>query len=325
MKSLLWVGRGDDEVVEHADWVEISTLFRADHNVSREDLARALIQAQKIRDIDARGAAEDAFKELEDRIISCGSQNAGARSRYPFALNDDSTVLEYTGLGKQGAGLLYLFLLTITRADMTSGQRRAVGLDPTELFEKLSADVLVEFWGGESEWSRAIVFGTAQEKEANRIDTKFPRNINRLCQELGEGIGWKPTARSPKAGDGGLDLVVYRRFADRRKGGLVGFGQCKTGIHWRKHLGKLKPKSFCGKYFTESLIIEPQEMYFVPCRITPERWDDDSRDGGLLMDRCRIVQFGIEIDAKTLAGCKRWMSAIHDKQKKLKYPIKRRR
>src|SRR5262249_7093836 len=124
MTSLLWVGRGDDEVVEHADWVEISTLFRADHNVSREDLARALIQAEKIRDIDARKAAEDAFKELADRITSCGCGNAAARARYPFELNEDNTVLRFTGDDANDAGLLYLFLLTITRADMSSSKRR---------------------------------------------------------------------------------------------------------------------------------------------------------------------------------------------------------
>jgi hypothetical protein len=320
MMSLLWVGRGDDELVEHADWVEISTLFRADHNVSREDLARALIQAQKIRDIDARKASEDAFKELSDRIISCGCSDPNSRPRYPFTLNEDNTVLQYTGNHENDAGLLYLFLLTITRADMSSGGRRAIGLDPTELFEILCADVLLEFWGGGSEWSNSMVFGTASEKEANRIDRKFPSNINKLCSHLGEGIGWKTTARSPKAGDGGLDLIVYRKFADKRKGGLVGFGQCKTGIHWRKHLGKLNPKAFCGKYLAESLIIEPQEMYFVPCRITSDRWDDDSRDGGLLMDRCRIVQFGDNIEAETLTNCKKWMASVHENQKKLKYP-----
>ena len=38
MSSLLYVGTGDDEIVEHADWVEATTLFRADGNTSQEDL-----------------------------------------------------------------------------------------------------------------------------------------------------------------------------------------------------------------------------------------------------------------------------------------------
>jgi hypothetical protein len=300
--------------VDNADWVEMSTLFKADRKMSREDLARALIRALRIRDLDARKAAEDAFKELADRIVSCSGGFAAARARYPFELNDDNTVLEYSG---NEAGLLYLFLLTVTRGDMSSSKRCAAGLDPTDVFENLCADVLIDFWGGQCDHSNALVFGTAREKEANKIDKKFPTNIQKLCKELGEGVGWKAKARSPKAGDGGLDIVVYRKFADKRQGGLVGFGQCKTGIHWRNHLGKLKPKAFCGKYFTEPLIIEPQEMYLVPCRIDSERWEEDARQGGLLMDRCRIVQYGRKIKAATLENCKKWMSTIHEGQKKL--------
>ena len=317
MKSLLWVANGDDEIVEHADWVEISTLFRADHSVSREDLTRAINQAQKIRDTEARKIAEDAFKELDDRISSCGVNHLSGKSFYPYSLNSDKTVLSLDLASASHERSLYLFLLTVTRGDMSSRARRFADLDPTALFEKLCASVLLNFWGGKAHFADGIVFGTARGKNANQTEKKFPANVTALCHQLGEGFGWKKTARSPKAGDGGLDLVVWRKFADKRKGALVGFGQCKTGFHWRSHLGKLKPRAFSGKYFTDQLIIEPQELYLVPCRITASRWDDDTRDGGLLLDRCRIVQYSSTIDGEIVKSCKKWMDACHERQKAL--------
>jgi hypothetical protein len=332
MISLLYVGSGDDEIVEHADWVEASTLFRADGTISQEDLARAINVDRSVPQPKARLLAQDAFEELADRIESCGENAYPKVASYPFELIDGNAVLKKRPAdpAHPDAGLLYLFLLFLTRSDMSSTTRKKSVLDPTKVFERLCADVLREFWGGESAHSDCMVFGTAKvaapaaaagtkpnakEKakgaaKAPSAAKSFPHNINHLCSMLQEGAGWKAGARSPKAGDGKLDAVVYRRFRDKRAGGLVGFAQCKTGIHWREHLTKLHPRGFCGNYMLSPLLIEPFRIYMVPHRIIAERWEADTRAGGLLFDRCRIVQYGNSIKAENLNDCRTWLDEV---------------
>jgi hypothetical protein len=327
MSSLLYVGSGDDEIVEHADWVETSSLFRADGNISQEDLARAINVDRSVPQQKARQVAQDAFDELADRVDSCGSNEHPKVSCYPFELIDGNTILQKkpSDAANPDAGLLYLFLLALSRSDMSSKARKKSVLDPTKVFERLCADVLKEFWGGESDHSDCLVFGTAKvaaaKAKANpKTKTKakakskapaanvFSQNIDHLCLLLQEGVGWKGGARSPGAGDGKLDAVVYRRFRDKRPGGLVGFAQCKTGIHWREHLPKLQPRGFCGNYMISPLLVEPMRIYMVPHRIVASRWEEDTRAGGLLFDRCRIVHYGNSIKPETLNDCRIWLA-----------------
>jgi len=142
----------DDRNVDAADWVEINCLLRADGSVSREDLARALTQGSNVGEQTAREIAADAYSELADRENACGPSEAGAINEYPFFLNAERTLLSLKpGLRNSGnRGLVYRFLLVTTRADMGSATRVLDRVDPTKVFERLCADVLVNFWGGRS-------------------------------------------------------------------------------------------------------------------------------------------------------------------------------
>ncbi len=315
MSSLLYVASGDDEVVEHADWVEASSLFKADGNISREDLARAITVDGSLSQQKARERAEEAFDEIADRIRACAANAHPRISCYPFELIEHGEVLQKMSVdsAEPDAGLLYLFLLVLARSDMSSPARAKHPMDPTKIFERLCADVLLEFWGGGSDHSNAIVFGTARTGSQRTFQAK----IDGLCDHLQEGMGWKPDAWSPGAGDGKLDVVVFRRFQDERQGNLVGFAQCKTGIHWREHLTKLQPAAFCHNYMRKPLVVEPIRLYMVPHRINAERWDEDSRAGGLLFDRCRILHYGNLIKRETLDHCRTWLrSALAKVSKK---------
>ena len=207
---------------------------------------------------------------------------------------------------------MYLFLLAITRGNMHSTHRALKGIDPTKVFEKLCGDVLMNFWGGRSTFSDVLIVGTARGNGRRH----FPTEIEILCNKLGEGVGWKKGARSPGAGDGSLDIAAWRRFPDKRRGGLVGFAQCKTGIHWREHLTKLIPEAFCGNYMREPLLLAPLAMYMVPCRVEHDRWDSDVRLGGLLFDRCRITQYATDIPKERRDECRVWLDAALEDTRK---------
>jgi hypothetical protein len=250
MKSLLEVSSADDPITEHADWLELSAMVEADGNVSPETLARALIRGGNVTEDRARSVARDAFVELGDRAKSC--QSIGRRSVYPFRLDrrDNLLIRKIKTSAVHPTELLYLFLLVVTRADMSATTRQLSGRDPTSIFERIGAEVLRGFWGRTSEYCKTYVFGTATTGLG-----KFRQKIDRLSEDLGEGAGWKTSARSPGAGDAGLDVVALRTFADRRQGALVGFAQCKTGVNWRKYRPQLQPRPFCRDYMVQPLAI----------------------------------------------------------------------
>ena len=100
----------------------------------------------------------------------------------------------------------------------TRGGAQARRTDPTQVFERLCADILLSFWGGKTEYSGSLVFGTARKKSGH--NHKFESNIEELCLKLQHEGGMKIGEKPPGAGDGKLDVVVWRVFPDRRAGGL---------------------------------------------------------------------------------------------------------
>jgi hypothetical protein len=318
-----------DSVCTLADWVEISTLFRADGSISCEDLVRSLNQDQSVP-LDGsvnqtpggrlasaiEGKVVEVFDELESRQSAIGTIPARESSfGYPFRVVGDVLELVENPANCSDAALLYLFLLSITRWSMDSRCRRLNGIDPTLVFEKLCADVLRSFWGAsfeENEFADVFVIGTSAE--AGR--RSFTKMITDVCTRLHEGGGWKEGARSPGAGDGGLDLIVWRRFSDERPGNLVGFAQCKTGEHWQMHLGKHNPASICHRFFKSPLVLEPLPIYMVPCRVDLKCWEPSVRQNrGIVFDRCRLTQYGGKLGAEAIKHCRGWFETAVAKER----------
>ena len=311
----------DDKLVNLADWVEMKALLESDGNASLEDLARVLQRGYSIKEAESRILAGDVFKELKDRETHCAPlADHGPAWQYPFTINKTGNLLSLRMklTANSRTGLLYTFMLVASRADMDS-QRKLENLDPAMLFEQLCADILLNFWGGKNDLSGSLVFGTARKKAGH--NSAFHANIEYLCAQIRDGSGMKAGAKTPGAGDGKLDIVVWRVFSDGRTGGLIGFGQCKTGIHWKEHLTKLRPSNFCRKYFKQPLIIEPVRVYMVPHRVDSNDWESHVGEGGLLLDRCRLVQYGHDVSKDVFSNCRRWLNAALDRQRKGNFTI----
>jgi hypothetical protein len=296
----------------------MSTFFRDDRSISEEDLVRSLIRAGGNRfEESAREKATNAFQELSERADAIGTTKKTPVALYPFKLDGTVLKLGYDPFGKKRNGLLYSFLLTATRASMESTSRTLNKIDPTALFEEVCAESLCEFWGGRTTVSDVMITGTSQKNYPRNKKGRFPSMIDNIAKNIKEGVGWKESAKSPGAGDGGLDLVVWRRFKDERPSGLVGFAQCKTGEFWRDHLGKNNPKSICHEYFTVPLVLSPLPIYMVPCRVENDEWTNIMlKHKGILFDRCRISTFGTKLTNEIISRCESWLRAAIDREKK---------
>ena len=173
---------------------------------------------------------QEALKEVDRRTKAC-------RGKYPFATDNNSIIPnpECNDTHK----LIYKYLLLATRLNMTE-HKLVNKINGTLLFEFLSSLVAKEYFGNKAE---SIVFGTG-------VQGGFREKINDLTQKLGEGGQYKDTEDSTHdEKDGGLDIVVWKPFSDKRKGKVIGFGQCKTGTEWRNEAGRLNPSDFCSIYF----------------------------------------------------------------------------
>jgi hypothetical protein len=318
MRSLLELSARTDSIVDLADWVEISAFFHDDRTVSQEDLVRALVREGGGRaEQSARDKASETFDELAGREAAIGNPiGAFPPAAYPYEINGDLLKLSVDPFDANHSGLLYVFLLAITRVSMESETRRLKEIDPTVLFEELCAEALCQFWGGRSALSDVFVTGTSNRVVAVGTRRRFPQLIDLLANHLHEGGGWKAGARSPGAGDGGLDLAVWRKFRDKRPGGLLGFAQCKTGDHWRNYLGRHNPRSICQRFFSSRLVLTPLPIYMVPCRVSLDEWEDVlEQHCGILFDRCRIANFGTHLPTPIIANCTSWLQAAIDRER----------
>lgn len=274
--------------VEHADFLELECLRQSDRNASGSDLAAALgrvdddLPEERSRsDVRMENIAEEAFSELVYRE----QQSGGGPHVYPFSVTESAKLLQFTGT--KGNWGLYLFMLFATRMNMKNDRVQG-GIDGTALFEEICCEVAKNYWG---ERADGMVFGTARRTGTSEVGS-FPDAVNDLCKRLQEGVEYYEHSGSrPAAQDGNLDVVVWKHFTDGKHGKLVGFGQCKTGTHWKNGLFEMVPTGFCRKWVRTEPVVEPVRLYFMTSRLRHSEWYNCSVDGGILFDRCRILDY----------------------------------
>ncbi len=292
------------------DFMEIECLRRADRNVSVMDVTRAMVRQSDLNDDVVQQFVRDSLCDIEARAKHAGN----ARSMYPYAVDARGDLVTFAKGSTNDTWCVYLFLLLATRLDMKA-KRKYSGEDAAVLFEILCCEVGKRLWGGQHDPRvKALVFGTARhrdgKKDEDEIDiNSFKQAVDFLCKELNEGRGFDAKSNDRvTAKDGKLDVVVWRGFADKRDGQVIGFGQCKTGTHWDSDLMKLRPDDFFSKWVRQHPAVTPVRLYFIADRAI-QRWYDRSRDGGVLLDRCRIMEYCSDLPGELVGRICEWVKA----------------
>lgn len=305
-----------ENISEIADFVELECLSDIDAILSVSSIS-SMIQREHgsednpLEDLNDNDIVIQAFEELVKREKHVGSNNM----RYPFEISDNGKLLCIKGQlnADDSSHILYLFLLLATRLNMNS-ERSQGGEDATKLFELLSCEVALRYWGGPGRNATAIVFGTGGSTGRR---SSFQNRIDNLCHQLGEGVRFENSSGSRVAAqDGRLDIVVWRRFADKREGQLIGFGQCKTGTNWQRDLTNLRPDDFCRNWVFKQPAVYPVRLYFIADRVNRvrDRWYGFCLDGGILIDRCRVIEYAEELPVSLLSKIVTWVNAAASSQ-----------
>lgn len=273
-----------DSPEELADWLEYTALLSADRDTSIWDLARVLNRSGSTDVLDdpedleyaetgiddaSYQIAERAFAAIEERGRSCG----GA---YPFEVGDS-----YIRLRQGGADCVYTFLLLLSAKMAQAAPDKAAIC----LFEDLAAAAAANYFGAPQPGVGSAVFGFPRRMLARQ----FPKALDELCSQMGEGIGHVDRPRTKAQKDAKLDVVAWRHFADGRPGKLIAFGQCATGSNWRGKLTELQPRNFIRLWMREAPVLEPVRMFFTPERVDENLWLETAVNGGILFDRCRMA------------------------------------
>ncbi|MDD5297186.1 MAG: hypothetical protein PHU46_09745 [Rhodocyclaceae bacterium] len=239
-------------------------------------------------------ALDEVMNEIERRQAAC-------RVGYPYALDAHGNVLHYAPSDDGPQAALYGYLLLSTRLNMTTTRTHA-GIDGTLLLEEVSAAALRQYLG--SNRAQSFVFGTA----AGSAD--FPEKVNALCQALGEGGGFHAYDSGPvQANDDKLDVVAWSPFADKSPSQIIVFGQCKTGTAWSQQLCQLQPDAFSKKWIDRPFLFDPLRAFCISEAADRSRWGGYAAEGGLLLDRCRLVDCCDDLDADLSTRMARWCNA----------------
>jgi hypothetical protein len=310
MKSLFATPSWRAGRVRLADYAELMALKSSRGKASSGDLIATFDRREDEDEDRFEHPVEEAFDEIADRIAHLGEFS----ERYPFQLEQDEIRLRSDAL-KNDDGWLYIFLLLSTALNMRD-ERKHAGLDGADLFEGLSSEVGLRYFGRvEDSRTKTRVFGTSRCNWPEDVDeeledtSKFKAAVDSLCKELGEGGFFRPkTDNRLTARDDKLDVVVWRDFSDRRTSKLIAFGQCKTGTHWLHELPRLNPQSFCNRWLDTPLASPALKMFFLTDRIAGEL-THNAYEAGILFDRCRVLDYAHDLPKDLLKKCAKWSRA----------------
>jgi hypothetical protein len=287
---------------ELADFAEMLAWDRG--STSAREIVRTLNQTddneQNIGceddEVENTESVDDVFLELEKRSKIAGSS-------YPFEIKLGQRLEHRQIEPNNKPALVYRYLLLCTRLNMLNNRRHA-NLDGSSLFEELSAAIMREYLGFDR--AKAMVFGTS-------VAGGFAKKVKELCTTLNEGGTYKAVdAAGSAANDGKLDALAWVAFGDTNPGKLILFGQSKTGTSWPDQITQSRPIDFAKKWFSRgSFWVDPVRTLCVAESVDADRWPSLCIDGGLLMDRCRLVELSSRIDDNLFARLHQW--TVHAK------------
>jgi len=267
------------QIEEIADFWEIQAILSPTRVVSSLEIAKILSLPLDEHSFDGIESEDDEIEETFEYVFQeLNERKIFTANNYPFIFTTSGIKLESSSNYMKDT---YLYLLLSTRFNMNKHKMQN-GIDGTLLFEKICAIVASNYF--DVSLNDSYVFGTA-------TSGGFEEKVKELIKKIGEGVAYKnPNGNLPTAKDDGLDVVVWKNFADNRPGKLIAFGQCKTGTSWKDSIHKLRPEHFCDSWFYQSPILGPIPLVFLTDTLYRNFNFDTSQRGYLCFNRFRIME-----------------------------------
>ena len=261
----------DSELI--ADWLELNTLSQDDNAIGFDKL-RSL--AREILDLPPQ-RIDVAFNILKRR-------SEILQDSYPFDIKSVGMVrrqnwreLPYTYLLRISSGIDHPFSLSLDE-----------NADRIESFEHLVVHALQNLLGVNS---KAVRFGFPSEDRP----VEFPKAIEWLSDRMGIKAG--QAYRPPRRKDGGVDVVAWRPFRDRRNGFPVYLVQVTCERNYSHKVFDIDLRLWSGWL---NLDTDPVSVLAVPTTISVgEEWNEISTKV-VILERIRICELLAISDVEVL-------------------------
>lgn len=315
-----------------ADWAELLLLTEQGDGISTTRLDRLLRG-------DGNDAAEEELA-LEEELGDDGGEfelelvdvGRGERELRLELLLDEMTVRLRVGpqiypfdhveerlVPREAPGSqIYLFLLILSSKEASfRAERRAHEVETA--FDLIALSALRRCLSRNARGTRFAKNAHVPEDNSTRPQ-KFRAAIRWLREQLEVGPGvrpppdderevhWEDDGQQDELGrtplnsynDGGVDVVVWWRFADGRAGSPVLLAQCTVQLEWSEKVSDIDVDLW-GKWIDFDTV-PPQTALVIPFavnRASPQ-WNDRTVTAGMIIDRLRLIELLNELDEPTL-------------------------
>jgi hypothetical protein len=331
----LTIPTGDDAAAL-ADWAELLVLTEHRDGISTTRLERLLRAdgndlAEEELTLDQEGVGDEGEEgdELELELLDVGRgerelrleqllEEVALRLRlgpklYPFETEDERLV------PREAAGSeIYLVLLILSSKDASfRKERRAHEVEAS--FDRISLSALRRYLGRSARGTRfaknAHVDGDNETRPQRFRDAirwlrgqlevgpglREPPDTEREAHWEDEGVE-DELGRTPlnSYSDGGVDVVVWWRFADGRAGSPVLLGQCTVQLEWSDKVSDIDVELW-GKWIDFDTV-PPQTALVIPFAVNraSAQWNDRTVTAGVIIDRLRMLELLNELDEESL-------------------------
>ena len=253
---------GNEEI---ADWLEIAIIAageKGNTNHKLDEWAGSLCGLSNLQ-------VASALRIIERR-------SAILKDKYPFEINEYAVVFH-----KERLNCGYTYLLAISRPSYTAAwQHPSPTQEDSDLFEEFVAQTLTEYLGANS---HALAFGWP-----SKLDR--PQEFNLAIEWLAARMGIEPgnAFRPPRRKDGGVDVVAWKNFGDKRSGFPIYLVQCTLQRDFLPKSRDVDLRLWAGWLEMDR---DPLVVLAVPKTISPgELWNEISANA-IVLDRIRLSEY----------------------------------
>ena len=269
-----------------ADWLELQAIASPDGRVGFGTLisAAALIENEQAENIADEDAEVDilvlsAQEEIERRLESVGED-------YPFRIDDNGQAMRFVTPLTQ-AGAVYLFCLFLTHAYDRSIVPKKYAPRVTnrvrDLFQACSAVAAGGFVQGPS-----MSFGWPRPDKSS-----FLVALKQVYKKFGDGtpVNRPRPAASADVKDNGIDVIAWRRSADKLPGAYYLIGQVASGNNWKDKSVVTDRIHFHEYWFTVQPASPVTDAMFMPFTLEPELPSDSTPYAQVLVDHVQSISY----------------------------------
>lgn len=253
---------------------------------------------------------EQLFGEIELRL------RIGPRL-YPFEVVDEQ-IVEREAVPSP----VYLLLLILSSDEASyRGERRAHEVEAT--FDSIALAAIRQFLGANAVGVRFARNSHDAEDESTR-----PALFSEAIRWLRDQMDLRPGVRRPEDDDedatthwefedppaddarqplntykdAGVDVVVWRRFADDRRGFPALLAQCTVQLAWQDKISDVKIELWMK--WIDFDTVPPQKALIIPFAVNRDdpRWDDRTVSAGIIVDRLRLLELLNDLSDEALAA-----------------------